>query len=671
MRFLRKLARGLRRPPKVLLFRGIQETRLAALRHTRGWQRLERSITQWWKPQRIERFLATRSHGILIASDALKTLEQHIADDATVHEECLAWGRRVLNREFEILGASVPQDGELPWHTDWRWDHTWPDAYFRSYDFYGRDRPCPYDIKIPWELSRLWFLPPVLQWAALEPESGGIDWVISVLRDWEERNPLAHTMTWNPMEASMRGISLVLVLEMLLALKQCDPDQLAPVLRLTTSHGEFVWRTVEYTDGRGNHYTANLAALLLLGLTVREAYPKAQRWIDYAVRHIPEEIEQQLYSDGVNFEKSIPYHRLVAELFFLCMLAMQRAGLPLPAVATERLRASCAYSAACTRPDGLTPNVGDNDSARVFAFDALSPRNHGALLGLGAAHWHDPRLKVDANSPPLSVAWLLGREGMEAWRNLDPKPLRGARHFEEGGVVTARDESHFLWVDVGEVGSRGRGGHGHNDLLSFELVLSGHTLIVDPGCPVYTGDLVARDRFRSTAYHNGLRIDEKEIAPLGSTWVIANTAQPLDVEVSSEEGRTTIRGSHTGYLRLEDPVLHTRELVFDTAQESLECTDHLQCQGAHVTERYLHLGSNVSANVDAQEAVLAVGDQRWLLEWDSNAEVKIVPGALSPGYGQQVDSEIIVLADRIQGDTQLRMKLRPQTKEERIEVAPA
>jgi len=62
-------------------------------------------------------------------------------------------------------------------------------------------------------------------------------------------------------------------------------------------------------------------------------------------------------------------------------------------------------------------------------------------------------------------------------------------------------------MDVGEFGKKGSGGHGHNDLMSFEVSLSGVPLVVDPGCPVYSGDPQTRNLFRSTAYHNGLKVD--------------------------------------------------------------------------------------------------------------------------------------------------------------------
>ena len=52
----------------------------------------------------------------------------------------------------------------------------------------------------------------------------------------------------------------------------------------------------------------------LLGLALEGAYPGAEKWRRYAAGVIPREVELQFLADGVDFEKSLAYHRLVAEL---------------------------------------------------------------------------------------------------------------------------------------------------------------------------------------------------------------------------------------------------------------------------------------------------------------------------------------------------------------------
>ena len=44
-------------------------------------------------------------------------------------------------------------------------------------------------------------------------------------------------------------------------------------------------------------------------------YSKSKLWLKQAIKGLEECIRYQTYEDGVNFEASIPYHRLVLEMF--------------------------------------------------------------------------------------------------------------------------------------------------------------------------------------------------------------------------------------------------------------------------------------------------------------------------------------------------------------------
>jgi len=634
------------------------------MRHSRAWERLERSIERWWGPERVEEFISGARGFALIADDAPQALRQAIARELIEEQGLRDHGLAFKERDFSVFAAQAPKTGRFPWRQDWRWDHTWPPGYFHAYDHYA-ERDRPYDVKFPWELSRLWFLLPVLQLAALPGGDGEAARVevfedtADIVSDWERENPLAYSVAWYPMEASMRGVGLVCAFDMLRVLGCRDAECLATFLRLMAKHGEFVYRTVEYTDVRGNHFAANLVAMLLLGLTLEGTYPQAQRWLDYAVRHIPSEIESQFLPDGIDFEKSIAYHRLVAELFLLGLIAMERKGMPVPSQAKERLRVACAYSAAYVRPDGLSPTVGDSDDAQVFPCQDRPVRDHRPFLGLAAAYWADPELKASSDAMSPVVPWFLGARGVEAWETTQSSPIEGLRVFDDGGVVIVRQGGYFLWMDVGEVGLRGRGGHGHNDVLSFELALGGHTLLVDPGTYLYTGDPAARNMFRSTAYHNGLRVDETEIAPLGTAFRIGNHAQPCQVSTRADGLVFSITAGHTGYQRLTDPVLHVREITLRADVGALECKDRIECEGRHRIERFLHLDPAVMAERVDAGVLLSVEDDAWMLIWDRGAEVNIASGWVSFIYGERMEALVITLTNETTGATDLSFTIEP------------
>jgi hypothetical protein len=100
--------------------------------------------------------------------------------------------------------------------------------------------------------------------------------------------------------------------------------------------------------------------------------------------------------------------------------------------------------------------------------------------------------------------WFYGGKASGAFQNSSqrPRPEMESKGFKDSGIYIVRAEDIFVAVDVGPIGQNGKGGHAHNDSLSFELFASGQTWIQDPGTYVYTADYEARNLFRSTAFHN-------------------------------------------------------------------------------------------------------------------------------------------------------------------------
>jgi hypothetical protein len=65
---------------------------------------------------------------------------------------------------------------------------------------------------------------------------------------------------------------------------------------------------------------------------------------------------------------------------------------------------------------------------------------------------------------------------------LEQPPIVRRARFDAGGFFVMRGSARtHVFIDCGEVGMRGRGGHGHNDVLSFELMLDGLNVITDSG----------------------------------------------------------------------------------------------------------------------------------------------------------------------------------------------
>jgi hypothetical protein len=134
-------------------------------------------------------------------------------------------------------------------------------------------------------------------------------------------------------------------------------------LRALYLHGDYVARNLERSEVNGNHLTADAAGLVFAGLFFERG--EARRWAELGWTILTEELPRQVLPDGVDFEASVAYHRLVVELFLLPALYRERLGLSVPTPYRDRLAAAARFTAAYTKPDGSVPFWGDTDDGRA------------------------------------------------------------------------------------------------------------------------------------------------------------------------------------------------------------------------------------------------------------------------------------------------------------------
>jgi len=154
---------------------------------------------------------------------------------------------------------------------------------------------------------------------------------------------------------------------------------------------------------------------------------------------------------------------------------------------------------------------------------------------------------------------------------LNIKPISLYKDF---GIFIKRTETYFATIRCGNIGQKGKGGHSHNDQLSFTLNILGKDIIVDPGTYSYTGYPKMRNLFRSTAYHNTLSIDGLEQNEWTENnlddlfWFKTDRTKAKVIEYSKEK----FIGEHFGFGKI-----HRREIHFN--EEYIEGIDICKIQG--------------------------------------------------------------------------------------------
>ena len=561
---------------------------------------------------------------------------------------------RALRHEFDLLGSGCRNLGAaLPWHTDFKTGRQWPLGYAPNLEYAELDRPT--DVKVPWELSRCQHVTTLGQAYWLTGDERYAQEFVDEVTDWTRRNPWAFGVNWIcAMDVALRAVSWIWGFYFFARSDACaSPAFRSLFLRSLYLHGEYVATRLERSDVNGNHYLCDGVGLVFLGAFFART-DKGRSWLQLGQDIVIPEIFNQTTDDGVDFEQATAYHRLVLEGFLTAYLLLERNGATIPSAALGRLEHMLEFVEAYTKPDGTVPLIGDADDGRIQKLGGQAINDHRYLLSTGAVLYGRGDFKRAAAQYWDESFWLLGPDSARSFDALSvPGTPLESKAFPAGGFYVLRSDRAHVIVDCGEVGMRGRGGHGHNDILSLEIWLDGMNLVTDCGAYLYTASREWRNRFRSTAFHNVVQIDDKEVNRFvgpDNLWQLCYDAVPQDVAFERGDRVDSFRGAHAGYARLNTPVTIAREVSLLKDGPEVMVRDAITGAGTrHVAWRF-HLDPSVSARVDGGDVRLRTGDRdAWLqiIEPAPGLTVDIARGWMSPSYGVRREIAVVVLQGRV------------------------
>lgn len=649
-----RIRRALRRPPRYLVRRALDA---AGRRVQRPWSYIyprlltERALLGSLHASDVDTLWEELAHQPFFVSsgDRDRVTACFLKKFPSAHQEIVPVADAVLRHEFDLLGSGPrPLGTRLPWHSDFKTGRQWPLAYCADIEYNELDLPS--DVKVPWELSRCQHFTRLGQAFWLTGDERYAAEFVDEVTDWLENNPYAHGVNWAcAMDVALRAVSWIWGFHFFAGSTACrNPLFRRRFLRGLFLHGDFVAAHLEKGEVNGNHYLCDGVGLVFLGCFFRRSR-RAARWRAIGRALVEQEIFRQTTPDGVDFEQATAYHRLVLEAFLTSYELLRRNGEDVPAACWTRLERMCEFVQAYTKPDGRTPLIGDADDGRVQILGAQSLTDHRYLLSSAAVLFRRGDFKASATRCWEETFWLLGAEAPDRFEGVDAdrKPLPSAA-FAQGGFYVLRSPGAHLVIDCGDVGLDGRGGHGHNDILGFELFLNGFNVITDCGAYLYTASREWRNRFRSTAFHNTVQVDGEELNRFvgpDALWQLHYDARPHDRVMRRGDLVDCFRGGHSGYMRLTPPVAHTRECFVDKAAPRVLIRDRIDGGGTHALVWRFHLDPAVTPDIDGCDARLTCGAKVvWLLPDETAAafSAAIEPGWVSPSYGVKVPTKVLV-----------------------------
>lgn len=379
---------------------------------------------------------------------------------------------------------------------------------------------------------------------------------LTIMADWCEQNATGTEIGWEPYPLSLRIVNWLKFLLRNAASLDAIGEGAAGAEILASLRRQVLTleRTLEF-HLRGNHLLKNLKALIFAGelLETRDSY----RWWTKGAQLLGSQLTEQILSDGGHFERSVMYHAEVFE----------------DLLDLKTLVSSSGRSLACG--PALSGAIG---RMAEFLETMLHPDGEISMF-------NDSAVGVAPKAQEL-----LARAGR--FKKAPDHRGRALKVLPETGYAVIREASlkNCLIFDCGPLGPDDQPGHGHCDVLSYELSLDGQRVVVDTGASTYEPGR-ERQYERSTAAHNTIRVDGKEQAEIWASFRVGRRPRMGRIEGGEINGFLFVRGEHYGYRRLG--IIHSRTIVYGPEHFWL-IADSLRGNGTHKVESFMHFHPAVS-----------------------------------------------------------------------------
>lgn len=444
---------------------------------------------------------------------------------------------------------------------------------------------------------------------------------LAVALHWLERNRSGREVGWEPYPLSLRIVNWL----KFLVRHQARIESLGEVRaqeRIVASLAEqtaTLEGRLEY-HLRGNHLLKNIKALLFAAALLDCA--ESERWWTAGAKLLERELDEQILPEGGHFERSPMYHLQVLEDLTDLHELSGASDRPLGPAAflADRITAMTSWARALSHPDGEIPLLNDS------AFGVARPLTD--VLALAER--------------------CLSTQGKRAFeRAPEPQPLTV---FPQTGYAVIRDvpSNSALIFDGGPLGPDYNPGHGHCDVLSYELSLDGRRVVVDTGVSTYEQG-PERHYERSTAAHNTLRIDGQEQAEIWASFRVGRRPRLARIEGEEVSGFEVVRSRHFGYQ--QRGVVHSRALIH-TPENVWVIVDSVTGRGEHRIESFIHFHPDVTVerfedrNPSNDAAlrprfIIECGDRRYRLAALGRGEMAVAASWYAPEFGRRDRQSVV------------------------------
>lgn len=330
-----------------------------------------------------------------------------------------------------------------------------------------------------------------------------LDKTVEMIEGWIDANAVGISPAWSSYTTALRIVTWI-------SYYGYVSDAVTKEFRekfLSSLHQQYVYLSGHLEkDILGNHYFEDLKSLVLAAIFFMDGAV-----LEKALKDFKAECKEEILPDGMHFELSPMYHKIIFEGMLRVAVALKGAGKKDDEIEAHlQPMLDVAYSF----EDGLerVPLFNDGGNNVAKSLDAL-------VVTAEEAFGLRPRFKGRLDSSGFYI-------------------------FEK----TINGHRWKLVVDAGQPGPKYIPGHAHCDAMSFELFCDGKPTVVN--CGTYAYQCKERSFFRSTAAHNTVMVEGTEqsqcwgafrLAKRSSTRVLNVTDDSITMEMTDQKGQKAKR----------------------------------------------------------------------------------------------------------------------------------
>lgn len=549
---------------------------------------------------------------------------------------------------FAGLGVCIDEpNGRFDWHRDYASGVVWPSVAFDAIAYMGGGGT---DVKNVWELNRLH----LVGWLGADLLStqnrAAADAFVRMIDDWRSANPINVGVNWAmPMEVAIRGFWLLMGYATFYGAAPADGAWWLDYARLAWGHATYLGANLEYFFNLTNHYLSNCFGLVVLGAFFSDS-DQGRAWLEDGVRRMEDGLHHQVLADGVHYERSVGYHRLVLEMYLIALVLAERAGRPFATDVRARVERMAEFTRDYTPPMGTVPQFGDSDDGVIMRCGMDQELyDHRDTLAMAAVVFNRADFAATAGEYGEPAAWLFGAEGAACFTSYGGAARPTSVLYRDGGFAILRGATMHVMADAGPIGL-----HGNNDTLAFTVHGAGGAFIVDPGTYCYTRDESLRNELRSTGAHNAPMIDGVEIAAFDGLWRVKQDRTATKVtawEDGTNGGAVVFEAEHHAYATLSNGGVVVRrrfELHRPAdATDELRVHDTLIGSGRHGIRARFTIPHGVCVERIDEGRVLLRNEQNEVLEFECSRAIEVRAGWYSPSYGVAAPATLLEVEARL------------------------